>query len=138
MSFHTFQYYTFNTDPPSESPSNNQNEPELMLKELQFQLQSRQLASLSPALTPMNLNSLPIIPWIPSTKFTKLLDNFKSSILNQFPCASCAFCDRLMYSEKCEWLPYDDNYLYLLLEAYSECQSKDLLIFYTKLLKRIS
>ena len=62
MSFHTFQYYTFSTDPSSELPSNNQNEPELMLRELQFQLQLRQLASLSPTLTPMNLNSLPIIP----------------------------------------------------------------------------
>ena len=57
MSFHTFQYYTFNTDPSSESPSNNQNEPELMLRELQFQLQSRQLAFSSPALTPMNFKS---------------------------------------------------------------------------------
>src|SRR4051794_3731532 len=110
MSFHTFQYYTFNTDSSSESPSNNQNEPELVLRELQFQLQLRQLAFLSPALTPMNLNPLPIISWILSTKFTKLLDNFKSSILNQFSCAPYAFCGRLMYPKKCEWLPYDDNY----------------------------
>src|SRR5688572_348849 len=138
MSFHhTFQYYTFDTDPPSESPS-NQNEPELMLRQLQLQLQSHQLASSLPALTPMNLNPLPIIPWTPSTKFTKLLDNFKSSILNQFPCAPCAFCGRLMYPEKCEWLPYIDNYLYPLLEAYPERQSDDLLIFHTKLPKRVS
>src|SRR6266480_210260 len=134
MSFHTFQYYTFDADPSSESPS----QPELMLRELQSQLQSRQLASSSSALTSMNLNPLPIIPWIPSIKFTKLLDKFKSSILNQFPCAPCAFCGRLMYPEKCEWLPYDNSYLYPLLEAYPEHQSEDLLTFHTKLPKCIS
>ena len=111
MSFHTFQHYTFDIDLPSE-PSNNQNNPELMLRNLQSQLQSCQLASSSPASTLINLNSLPIIPWTPSTKFLKLLDNFDSTILNQFPCAPCAFCGCLMYPLKCEWLSYDDNYLY--------------------------
>ena len=80
MSYHTFQHYTFDTDLPSESPSN----PELMLRELQSQLQSRQLAYSPPDPIFTNLNSLPITPWTPSTKFSKLLDNFNSSILNQF------------------------------------------------------
>ena len=107
MSHHTFQYYTFDTDLQPES-SDYQNNPEQMLRNLQSQLQSyQQLRSSSVVSTPINLNPLPIIPWVPSTKFLKLLDNFDSSILNQFPCAPCAFCGRLMYPQKCEWLPYD-------------------------------
>jgi hypothetical protein len=134
MSYHTFQHYTFDTDLPSESPSN----PELMLRELQSQLQSRQLAYSPPDPIFTNLNSLPITPWTPSTKFSKLLDKFNSSILNQFPCAPCAFCGRLMYPEKCEWLPYVDSYLYPLLEAYPEQQPESLLIFHTRSPKRIA
>ncbi|CAB4375482.1 unnamed protein product [Rhizophagus irregularis] len=112
MSYHTFQYYTFDTDLQPEL-TDYQNNPEQMLRNLQSQLQSyQQLRSLSVVSTPINLNPLPIIPWIPSTKFLKLLDNFDSSILNQFPCAPCAFCGRLMYPQKCEWLPYDDNCSY--------------------------
>ena len=86
----------------------------------------------------MNLNSLPIIPWIPSTKFTKLLDNFKSSILNQFPCAPCAFCGHLIYPEKCEWLIYNENYSYPILVAYPEYEPESLLTFHTRLPKRIA
>jgi hypothetical protein len=134
MSFHTFQHYTFDTDLSSESQSN----PELMLRELQSQLQSRQLAYSPPNPTFINLNPLPIIPWTPSTKFLKLLDNFNLSILNQFPCAPCAFCGRLMYPEKCEWLPYDDSYLYPLLKAYPEQQPELLLTFHTRSPKRIA
>ncbi|CAB4382134.1 unnamed protein product [Rhizophagus irregularis] len=112
MSYHTFQYYTFDTDLQPEL-TDYQNNPEQMLRNLQSQLQSyQQLRSLSVVSTPINLNPLPIIPWVPSTKFLKLLDNFDSSILNQFPCAPCAFCGRLMYPQKCEWLPYDDNCSY--------------------------
>ena len=139
MSFHTFQYYTFDTDLSSESPS-HQDDSELMLRNLQSQLQSRQLVILSPAPTPslINLNSLPIIPWTPSTKFSKLLDNFNSNFLNQFPCAPCAFCGRLMYPLKCEWLSYDDSYLYPLLQAYPESQPELLLTFHTKPPKHIA
>jgi hypothetical protein len=137
MSFHTFQHYTFDVDLPSES-SSHQNNPELMLRNLQSQLQSRQLASLSSAPALINLNPLPIIPWIPSTKFLKLLDNFDSSILNQFPCAPCAFCGRLMYPQKCEWVSYDSNYSYPLLEAYPDCQPESLLTFHTRPPRRVA
>ena len=142
MSFHTFQHYSFDTDYPSESP-NDQSDSELMLRNLQSQLQSRQLAFSLPVVfsapTPIDLNSLSIVPWTPSTKFLKLLDNFNSSILNQFPCAPCAFCGRLIYPQKCEWLSYDDNYLYPLLEAYPEHQiPESLLTFHTRLPKRIA
>jgi len=61
MSFYTFQHYTFEIDLSSES-SSHQNNPELMLRNLQSQLQSRQLASSSSVPTIMNLNFLPIIP----------------------------------------------------------------------------
>ncbi len=43
-----------------------------------------------------------------------------------------------MYSLKCEWLPYDDNYSYPLLNAYPEYQAESLLIFHIKLSKRIT
>ena len=137
MSFYTFQHYTFEIDLSSKS-SSHQNNPELMLRNLQSQLQSRQLASSSSVPTIMNLNFLPIIPWTPSTKFLKLLDNFDSTILNQFPCAPCSFCGRLMYPQKCEWLSYDDNYSYPLLKAYPNCQPESLLTFHTRPPKRIA
>ncbi|CAB4420395.1 unnamed protein product [Rhizophagus irregularis] len=128
MSFHTFQHYTFDTDLPFESSD----DPQRMLRNLQSQLQSRQFATLSSAPTLIDLNPLPITSWIPSTKFLKLLDNFNSTILNQFPCASCSFCGRLMYPLKCQWLLYEDSYLYPLLQAYPECQSESLLTFHTR------
>jgi hypothetical protein len=135
MSSHTFQHYIFDADLPSdESLADSQ----LMLRNLQSQLQSRQLASLSPTPTLINPNHLPIIPWTPSTKFSRLLSNFNSTILNQFPCAPCAFCGRLMYPLKCEWLLYEDNYSYPLLEAYPERQPESLLTFHTRLPKRIA
>lgn len=134
MSFHTFQHYTFDTDLPFESSD----DPQRMLRNLQSQLQSRQLATLSSAPTLIDLNPLPITFWIPSTKFLKLLDNFNSTILNQFPCASCAFCGRLMYPLKCQWLLYEDSYQYPLLQAYPECQSESLLTFHTRPPKRIA
>ena len=43
-----------------------------------------------------------------------------------------------MYSLKCEWLPYDDNYSYPLLNAYPEYQAESLLTFHVKLPKRIA
>ncbi|CAB4441264.1 unnamed protein product [Rhizophagus irregularis] len=134
MSFHTFQHYTFDTDLPFESSD----DPQHMLRNLQSQLQSRQLATLSSAPTLIDLNPLPITSWIPSTKFLKLLDNFNSTILNQFPCASCAFCGHLMYPLKCQWLLYENSYLYPLLQAYPECQSESLLTFHTRSPKRIA
>ncbi len=141
MSYHTFQHYTFDTDLPSELPS-DQNNPEVMLRNLQSQLQIRQLTSQQPINfsnpTLINLNSLPIIPWTPSKKFSKLLDNFESSILNQFPCAPCAFCGRLMYPLKCGWLPYNNNHPYPLLQAHPENEPESLLIFHTRLPKRIA
>src|SRR5215470_7780260 len=123
MSFHTYQHYIFNTDISAEQLQSDQNNPENMLRELQNQLQSRQLANPiyipSASITP---NHLPIKPWIPNTKFLNLLSNFNSTILNQFICAACAFCGRLMYPEKCEWLHYDEDLLYPLLQAYPEKQ----------------
>ena len=141
MSYHIYQHYTFNTDLSSELLLSN-NPEIILLRNLQFQLQLRQNASLSPIIfstsNPINLNSLPIIPWNPSTKFLKLLNNFNLIILNQFPCALCTFCGRLMYSLKCEQLPYDDNYSYFLLNAYPEHQAESLLIFHVKLPKHIA
>ena len=129
MSYHTYQHYTFDID----SLSDHQSHPETMLRELQNQLQSRQLENTVPifpvSITP---NYMPINPWIPSTKFLNLLSNFNSSILNQFICAACAFCGRLMYPEKCEWLLYDENFLYPLLQAYPETQPQSLLTFHTR------
>jgi hypothetical protein len=135
MPYHTFQHYIFSTNLPSESSS--QNDPEFVLRNLQSQLQSCQIAS-SPSVFSVPTFSLPVTPWIPSTKFLKLLDNFNSSILNQFPCAPCAFCGRLMYPQKCEWLSYDNSYLYPLLKAYPECQPESILTFHTKAPKRIA
>jgi len=140
MSFFTYQHYTFDTNLPSEPSLNYQNNPEIMLRELQNQLQSRQLANSTPTTLPTSItpNYLPIDPWVPSAKFLKLLSNFDSSILNQFICAACAFCGRLMYPEKCEWLHYDENSSYPLLQAYPEKQPELLLTFHTKSPKRIA
>ncbi len=105
MSYYTYQHYTFDTDLSSELSSSN-NPEIILLRNLQSQLQLHQNASLSLIIfstsNSINLNSLSIIPWNLSTKFLKLLDNFNSTILNQFPYALCAFCGRLMYSLKCE------------------------------------
>jgi hypothetical protein len=65
MSFHNFQHYTFDTDLPSESPA----DPELMLRNLLSQLQSRQFAASSPAPTLINLNPLPIIHGLQAQNF---------------------------------------------------------------------
>jgi len=42
-----------------------------------------------------------------------------------------------MYPEKCKWLPYDENLLYPLLQAYPETESELLLTFHVNLPKRI-
>src|SRR5438270_9041126 len=113
MSFYTYQHYTFDIDLLSEPSLNHQNNPENMLRELQNQLQSRQLANPTHiSSTSIISNYLPIDPWIPSTKFLNLQSNFNSTILNQFICVAYAFCGRLMYPEKCEWLHYDENLHY--------------------------
>ncbi|CAG8740203.1 1386_t:CDS:2, partial [Rhizophagus irregularis] len=112
MSFNTYQHYTFDTDPLTD----HQSDPEIMLRQLQNQLQSHQSC----------------------TKFLTLLSNFNLSILNQFICAVCAFCGRLIYPEKCEWLPYDENFSYPLLQAYPETEPKSLLTFHIKPPRRIA
>ena len=135
MSFHTYQHYIFDT----EQSLNYQNNSETMLRELENQLQSRQLANSTSTLSiPTTPNYLPINPWTPDTKFLNLLSNFNSTILNQFICAACAFCGRLMYPEKCEWLHYNENVSYPLLQAYPEKQPESLLIFHTKSPRRIA
>ena len=104
---------------------------------MRYQLQSRQIShssNFSPSIFP----TLPDIPWTPSAKFLRLLTKFDSNILNQFPCASCAFCGRLMYPEKCEWINYDDSFSYSLLQAYLNIQPRLILTFHTKPLERIS
>ena len=142
MSHHVFQHYIFDNNLPSDSSSssnqNDPNDPEVVLRNLQSQLQSRQLASLPPIGISPSTFSLPIIPWTPSRNFLKLLNNFNSTILNQFPCTPCAFCGRLIYPLKCDWLPYDENYEYPLLTAYPEHQPESLLTFHTKLPKRVA
>ncbi|GBC19376.2 PIF1-like helicase domain-containing protein [Rhizophagus irregularis DAOM 181602=DAOM 197198] len=133
MSFNTYQHYTFDTDPLTD----RQSDPEIMLRQLQNQLQSHQSWQHENSM-PIILNYSPIDPWIPSTKFLNLLSNFNLSILNQFVCAVCAFCGRLMYPEKCEWLPYNDNFSYPLLQAYPETEPKSLLTFHIKPPQRIA
>ncbi len=65
MSYHTYQYYTFDTDLSSELSSSN-NSKIILLRNLQSQLQLHQNASLSPIIfsisNSINLNSLSIIP----------------------------------------------------------------------------
>jgi hypothetical protein len=135
MPYHTFQHYIFSTNLPSESSS--QNDPKFILRNLQSQLQSCQIASL-PSVFSVLTFSLLVTPWIPSTKILKLLDNFNSSILNQFLCAPCAFCGCLIYLQKCEWLSYDNNYLYPFLKAYPKCQPASILTFHIKAPKCIT
>src|ERR1044072_3236924 len=107
MSHNIFQHYIFDTDLISEPFINYQNDSEIILNHLQSQLQLLQLQQLltlnlnSLTFTSTTLNILSISPWILSPKFLKLLDKFNSTILNQFICATYAFCDRLMYPEKC-------------------------------------
>src|SRR5256886_14319894 len=140
MSYHTFQHYTFDENLPFEPTLNYQSNPEIMLRDLQNQLQSRQLANSRSLSIPsfITLNNLPINPWIPSRKFSNLLTVFNSTILNQFICAACAFCGRLMYPEKCEWLPYNEMLAYPLLEAYPEMQPRSLLTFHTRSPERVA
>jgi DNA replication protein DnaC len=143
MSYHTFQHYIFSENLSSGPTLNHQDNPEIMLRNLQNQLQSRQLASppillTSSTLAILNTPPLPIDPWIPSRKFSNLLIAFDSTILNQFACAACAFCGRLMYPEKCEWMPYNENFSYPLLQAYPEKQPESLLTFHTRLPIRIA
>ncbi|CAI2189547.1 16586_t:CDS:2, partial [Funneliformis geosporum] len=89
-------------------------------------------------LSPITSTYLPINPWIPSAKFLNLQTKFNLNILNQFIYAACAFCGRLMYSEKCEWLNYDKTLFYPLLQAYPEKQPELLLTFHVKPPKRIA
>jgi hypothetical protein len=109
-----------------------------MLRELQNQLQSRQIANSRLIFPLITSTYLPINPWIPSTKFLNLQTKFNLNILNQFICAACAFCGRLMYPEKCEWLNYDETLFYPLLQAYPEKQPELLLTFHVKPPKRIA
>src|ERR1043165_7436260 len=144
MSHNIFQHYIFDTDLIPEPSINYQNNSETMLNHLQSQLQLLQLQQLSTlnlnslTFTSITLNILSISPWTPSPKFLKLLDKFNSTILNQFICATCAFCDRLMYPEKCKWLPYNESLPYPLLQAYSEKDPKLLLTFHVNVPKCVA
>ena len=147
MSYHIFQHYTFDTELLPEPQLNHQNDPENMLRQLQIQLQALQnnnrsnnRLNISNTLDSSinNQSYLPVNPWVPNRKFIKLSDKFETNILNQFICAPCAFCGRLMYPEKCEWLLYDENFPYPILQAYPEEQSDSLLTFHTRLPKRIA
>ena len=75
MSYHTFQHYTFDENLPFEPTLNYQSNPEIILRDLQNQLQLRQLANSRSLSIPsfITLNNLPINPWIPSRKFSNLL-----------------------------------------------------------------
>ncbi|CAB4414017.1 unnamed protein product [Rhizophagus irregularis] len=44
----------------------------------------------------------------------------------------------LIHPLKCEWLPYDNNYPYPLLEAYPEREPESLLTFHTRPPKHIA
>ena len=144
MSYHVFQHYIFETDTSIQPQLNYQDNSENMLRQLQNQLQNLQnnnrtnTSNISNSSTINNQIYLPTNPWIPNQKFTKLLNTFKTSILNQFICASCAFCGRLMYPEKCEWLPYDENFSYPILQARLQEQFDSLLTFHTRLPPRIA
>ena len=137
MSYHTFQHYIFDTNLSTEL-SPDQTNSGLMLLDMQSRLQSRQLLHHSSNLATSIFPTLPVIPWIPDAKFLRLLSNFDSNILNQFPCAACAFCGRLMYPEKSEWIHYDETLLYPLLQAYPDIQPRSILTFHTKPPDRIS
>ncbi len=108
ISYHIFQHYIFDTDISIHPQLNYQDNSENMLRQLQNQLQTLQnnsIANISNISNSLNINNqiyLPTNSWIPSQKFNKLLNTFKTSILNQFICASCAFCRHLIYPEKCE------------------------------------
>jgi hypothetical protein len=141
MSYHTFQQYIFDTDLSSEPSINFQNNSEAMLMHLQSQLQLRQLATSIPDPSThiyITSNILSPYSYTPSIKFLKLLDNFDSTILNQFICAACVYCGRLMYPEKCKWTHYNENLLYPLLQAYPEKDPLSLLTFHVNLSKHIA
>lgn len=142
MSHHTFQHYIFDVDIPLEPTVNYQANPQAILADLRCQLESRRFPnSVAPLPIPALITPavhLPIDPWKPSKKFSRLLLNFSSSILNQFICAPCAFCGRLMYPERCDWVGYDETLAYPLLEAYPELEPGSLLIFNTKLPERVA
>ena len=61
MSYHTFQHYVFDTNLSSESLVPDQTDPALILQDMQYQLQSRQIShssNFSPSIFP----TLPDIP----------------------------------------------------------------------------
>ena len=123
---------------------NYQDNSENMLRQLQNQIQTFQnnnITNISNFPTFSTINNqiyLSTNPWIPSQKFTKLLNTFKTNILNQFICAPCAFCGCLMYPEKCEWLLYNENFSYPILQAYPQEQINSLLTFHTRPPQRIA
>ncbi|CAG8731829.1 10017_t:CDS:2, partial [Rhizophagus irregularis] len=112
MSYHIFQHYIFDINLSSQPQLNYQDDSENMLRQLQNQLQALQNGNIlntsytSRFSTIDNQRYIPTNPWIPSQKFNKLLNTFETNILNQFICAPCAFCGRLMYPEK--YLPGTD------------------------------
>ncbi|GBC30708.2 DNA helicase PIF1, ATP-dependent [Rhizophagus irregularis DAOM 181602=DAOM 197198] len=144
MSYHIFQHYIFDINLSSQPQLNYQDNSENMLRQLQNQLQALQNGNIlntsytSRFSTIDNQRYIPTNPWIPSQKFNKLLNTFETNILNQFICAPCAFCGRLMYPEKCEWLPYNENFPYPLLQAYPEKPFDSLLTFHTRPPNRIA
>src|SRR4051812_37597038 len=144
MSYHIFQHYIFDTNLPNQPQLNYQNDSENMLRQLQNQLQALQnnnitnISHTSRFSTINNQNYLPTDPWIPNQKFIKLLNTFEKNVLNQFICISCAFCGRLMYPEKCNWLPYDENFPYPLLQAYPKIPFDSLLTFHNRPPERIA
>lgn len=105
MSYHIFQHYIFDINLSSQPQLNYQDNSENMLRQLQNQLQALQNGNIlntsytSRFSTIDNQRYIPTNPWIPSQKFNKLLNTFETNILNQFICAPCAFCGRLMYPE---------------------------------------
>src|SRR5439155_24637590 len=56
------------------------------------------------------------------------LEKFDDTILYQFICVPCAYCGRLMYPEKCEWICYDNNIQYPICQLTTDSSNPSMLL----------
>jgi len=132
MSFFSFQIYKFNGE--FDVPDlQNQSDTDIILQELhQYAFTFHDSNSMQDNSTSTSSQFPPpyraIKPFILTRKFKNLLEKFDDTILYQFICVPCAYCGRLMYPEKCEWICYDNNIQYPICQLTTDSSNPSMLL----------
>ena len=112
MSQHKFKIYRFQPYNQNDSHSHITHISSDLWPTLQMDLNDNLSQNLDYQTSNLNDDLLQLQPWRPSPRLCKLHTQFQNTILCQYICIPCAFCEKLLYPAKAKWMPYDENCTY--------------------------